>query len=249
MAAIMETPNDEVARLDMAARAIIGNRFISHTRWSFLVMTVFLVALAVASGGSFHETYLLPGIAVCAALLTLILWVSGRYKLYVPAVFFFILAIQFLLSGKTIVRVSDRIYGSIMSAMLGYVFWRHAGPFATVNVPGWEKERAKVDAWWRALTAPERNEQVIEFSTGSFWTGYYRYRIMRPGPHWAVAKLWKGKVSARSDYRVRDLSEVTFATMPKGETKVSIGNRTMQAVNVSPPMLGSADDSSLSKSA
>lgn len=233
----MEIPNDDLARLDMAARALISETFISRNRWLFLFINLCFVASAFAPDSRFDNPLLAPVFAVCASFATAILWVHWRYKLYVPALFCFAIAIGFVLLGKAVDMTSGRIYGSIMSAMFGYAIWTQAGPFATVNAPGWEKEQAQVSAWWRVLTAPERNEEVIEFSAGSFWTGVYAYRLMRPGPFWAVAKLYKGEARRLSDYRIRELSAVTFTGSPTGEMMVTMGNRTMRVVNISPPTL------------
>jgi hypothetical protein len=136
-----------------------------------------------------------------------------------------------------------------MSTIFGLVFWKQAGPFATVKESGWEKERSEVEAWWRVLTATERDKEVAEFSTGSFWTGYRTYRLTSSGHYWAILRLWKGKARILADSRIRDLSAVTFTTLPTGEKQVTIGNRTMRAVKLSMPNLVDPQESTLSKSA
>jgi hypothetical protein len=245
----METPNDEIARLDMAARAVISETFISRNRWPFLLINLFLVAAVLASNARFDTPLNAPVFTVCAALATAILWVDWQYKLYVPALFYFATAIGCVFLGKTFDALSDRIYGILMSTMFGLVFWKQAGPFATTNESGWEKERYEVDAWWRVLTATERDKEVIEFSTGSFWTGYRTYRLTSSGHYWAMVRLWKGKACVLADFRIRELSAVTFTTLPTGEKQVTIGNRTMRAVDLSMPSLADPQESTLPKSA
>ncbi len=245
----METPTDEVARLDIAARAVISKVFISGNRWWVLFINLCLTALVFASNDRFTTPLIAPAFAVCAVFATVVLWVNWQYKLYVPALFCFAIAIGCVLLGKTFITPSDRIYGILMSSIYGYAFWTLAAPFATVNAPGWEKEQSQVAAWWRVLTTPERDKDVIEFSAGNFWTGYYTYRLLRPGPYWVVAKLWKGRLSVRSNYSVRELSAVTFMTLPTGEKQVTIGNRTMRAAIISMPDLASAKEPPLPKSA
>jgi hypothetical protein len=215
----------------------------------FLVLNLILVAFALAFSGRFDNPMVAPLFAVSAAVSTAIFWGNWRYKLYFSALFLFAIAVGCALSGKVFDSTSDRIYGIFMSTIFGCAFWQQAGPFATVNAPGWEKEKSQVDTWWQVLTAPERDKEVIEFSSGSFWTGFHTYRLVSPGPYWAVVRLWKGGTRVLAHYRIRELSAVTFMTLPTGEMKVRIGNRTIRAVNVSMPMSGDSKESALPKSA
>ena len=252
MAGIMTTPTDEVTRLDMAARAKSCEAFVSRLRWILLLLSLFFVALAIGSTASFYETLFVRAAAALAGFTTVVLWSNFRYKLYFPPLLFLSLGIGGAFFNFPTHRIFDRIgwlCGFVGAFVLpSYHMWRQAGIFATVNTPEWDKERSLVDAWWRTLTAPETDKKgIIEFSTGNFWSGYYTYRLMSPGRCWVVAKLWKGKVAALSDYRVRKLSGVTFAATRNGETKVTIEGRTINAANVFPPMFGVTEASSLAK--
>jgi hypothetical protein len=153
-----------------------------------------------------------------------------------------------MLLGKTQDTTHDQLLCASLCALYGYAFWRFAGPFATVKAPGWEKEQSQVEAWWQALTSSERRQDVIEFSTGSFWREYYTYRLVRPGPYWVTVKIYKrwGR-PIPWEYRVRELSSVSFTALPGAQMKVRIGKRTMRAVNMSPTILDGARESPLPK--
>jgi len=252
MAGIMTTPTDQVARLDMAARAKSYEVSVSRLRWILLFLSLFTGALAIESTASFHETLFVRAVAGFAGVTTVVLWSNTRYKLYFPALLFLSLGIGaafFDLPTRhgTFDRISRLCGFAVVFVLPSYYFWKQASILATVNAPEWETERSQVETWWDILTAPRTNKQrVIEFSTGSFWSGYYTYRLMNPGSCWVVAKLRKGKVGAWADYRVRQLSGVTFAANPNGQMKVTIAGRTISATNVYPPMFGSPEAHSLS---
>jgi hypothetical protein len=249
----METPIDEIARLDMAAQAKGGLAVTSRLRWILLFLSLFITALAIEPTASFYETLSLRVAAVFLSLMTVILWSNWWYKLYLPAILIFCFGIGGAFFWRPLATELDWSVSALWCVgffvLFSYAWWKQAGIFTTVNSPGWEQARSKVDAWWCVLTARERDQEVIEFSTGSFWTGYYTYRLLRSGPCWAIAKLWNGKVSARSSYRVQELSAVTFSTLPSGEKQVTIGESRMRAVNLSMPNLANPKESMLPKSA
>ena len=109
----MDAPNDEIARLDTAARAVISETFISRNRWLFLLINLFLVAAVLASSARFDTPLIAPVFTVCAAVATAILWVDWQYKLYVPALFYFATAIGCVFLGRTFDALSDQIYSNL----------------------------------------------------------------------------------------------------------------------------------------
>ena len=236
----MTTPTDEVARLDLAARAKVGELSVAGLRWLFVFFSVVIGALAIEPAASFYETLSLRVAAALAGVTTVALWSNFRYKLYFPALFFLSLGLGGGFLRWPMHGTSDRIFGLCHAALVfvlpSYYLWTKAVTFAAVNTPEWDRERSQVDAWWYTLTAPESNKSgIIEFSVGRFWNGYYVYRLIKPGSCWVVAKLWNGKVGASSDYRVRHLSDVAFTLNRNGETRVTIDGRTMRAADISPP--------------
>lgn len=241
MAATMTAPTDEVSRLDMAARAKVAELVVPRLRWIFLFFSIFIGALAIEPTTSFYETPSIRLIAAFALITTVVLWSKSRYKLYFPALFLLSFGIGAALHSWSTRDTFDRFDGLCwggMSFALGIYYLRtKAGIFATVNTPEWDKERAQVDAWWSILTAPESNKKgIIENSTGSFWSGYYTYRLMKPGSYWVVAKLWNCKAGPRSDFRIRHLSDVACPENRNGVMMVTIDGRTIIATKISPPM-------------
>lgn len=241
MAATMTAPTDEVSRLDMAARAKVAELVVPRLRWIFLFFSIFIGALAIGATSSFYETLCVRAMAALAVIATVLLWSKSRHKLYFPAFFFLSFGIGASLlnwsAHDTFDRIDGLCWGVISFALAIYYLRTKAGIFATVNAPEWDKERAQVDAWWSILTAPESNKKgIIENSTGSFWSGYYTYRLMNPGSYWVVAKLWNCKAGPRSDFRIRHLSDVVCAGNRNGEVMVTIEGRTIIATKISPPM-------------
>jgi hypothetical protein len=249
MTKAMETPNDEIARLDMAARAEVAEGLIPSIRSLFVVLSLFFVVLASVDEGAFHETLFVRVIAFYTVVTTVILWRDWRYKLYLPALLFVAILVGSgwfpVDSGIRFFRVSDS-FVRVYCLLKAYTLWQYAGFYATANAPGWEKEQAWVNGCLYMLRDQRRAREVIEFSTGSFWSGYFTFRLLNSGPYWAVAKFKRGNMRRLVEFRVRDLSAVTFTALPAGEMLVRIGNRTRRAVNVSPPGFG---ESRLPKSA
>lgn len=237
----METPNGEIARLDMAARALISERYISGNRWWILFINLVLVGFVCTYRARFDTPLIAPIFVVCAAAATLALWTEWRYMIYVLAFFCFLLTIGCALLGRTFDTLFDRLYAIAMSIIFGLVSWKQAGPYAIANAPGWETERSQVEAWWWKLTSPEIANDIIEFSAGSFWTGRHTYRLMDVGSGWAIARLWKGFARILPNFRIRELSAVSFASLPTGEKRVIIGGRTMRAFDLVVPELTDAN--------
>jgi hypothetical protein len=245
----METANEKIARLDMAARALISERYISRNRWLFLFTNLVLGEFVFAYSTRFDSALIAPIFAVCAAVATVALWTDWRYKIYVLAFFCLLLTMGCALLGRAFDTLSDRLYGIGMSIVFGLASWKQAGPYAIANAPGWETERSQVEAWWWKLTSPERANDIIEFSAGNFWTGHYTYRLMDVESGWAVARLWKGIGRILPNFRIRELSAVTFASLPTGEKRVTVGGRTTRAFNLVTPELTDTNSPIIPKSA
>lgn len=83
-----------------------------------------------------------------------------------------------------------------------------------------------------------RSERTIEFSTVKLWVFSYTFRLLKPGPYWAVIVASK-QLGTRFPlgFGVRKLNEVEFLRLPDGKMEVRIGKRTMHATNLSPSSL------------
>jgi hypothetical protein len=126
--------------------------------------------------------------------------------------------------------------------------WNQAGPIALVGGPGWENERSQVERWQQILTSAGPLRDVVEFSTGSFWTGYFTFRLLRAERFWVVAKFKKGKTNGKADYRVYELGAVRFTPLPMGEMKVTIGKKILRATSFLDPTFAAIPKSALSTS-
>ena len=241
----MRIPTDEVTRLDMVARAKRCELSIARLRWVLLILSLLLGVLAIGSTASFYETLFVRAAAVSTGLAGVLLWSNSRYRLYFSAILFLSLGIgsvPFELPVRGLVDQMSLCGWVGIFVVQSCYLWKQAGIIATVSTPEWNNERMQVDAWWRILTAQGGNKNgLVEFSSGSFWSGYYTYRLMNPGTCWVVAKLWKGKTGARSECRVRHLTDVSFVATDKGRLAVIIDGRTISAEGVSPSIPGSAE--------
>ncbi len=228
----MEASGFDFGRLNMAARAVVSRQFVARIRWIFLGLNAVLAFLAVWSPSPLYGPWFLPVVFVSATFATLVLWSDWRYRLYPPAAWYIVVGLG-TLAMKSSDTTYDRVHGAVICGILATaILWR-AFPLATVDGPGWEKEQSLVETWWGVLTSAERRSDVIEFNVGSFWKGYYTYRLMKPGPFWVVAGIYKGQARELTYFRILKIGDVVLPL--NGEHKVRIGRRTMHVENLQVP--------------
>ena len=249
----MEASNDKVRRLDLAARVEATQASADSLRWRLLILTACCLFLAMDFGASTSEDLCVWGLAVLGGLTTAALWTSWRFKYYLGVIFFLGLGLDgVLVGGYSHTATADALRTAWLAPcfiIAVYLLWRQAQQYAIVNGPAWESERAEVGGLALVLTSPRRAPDVIEFSTGNFWTGYFTYRLLSSGPCWFVAKFKRGNIGRLLDYRVRRLSEVSFARKPGVGIEVKMGKKTMLAEDVSSTMLELGIEPPLSKTA
>lgn len=245
----MTLQSSEVDRLDMAARAFTGQRYISRNRGLFLIVIFLLVLTAIAYHGKFESPLIAPIFVAFALTASAALWINWRFKIYVLAIFCFLIALGAGVMGKSFPDRTDQIYMIAMSAIIGINLWKMAGPYATANAPGWESERFLVEDWWQKLTALRTTKDIIEFSAGGFWTGYHTYRLLSEESCWATLRYWRGMARVTPVFRVRQLSAISFAELPSGEKRVTLGSRTMRATNLKMPERENYSETTFSKGA
>ncbi len=234
----MKKELSEVERLDLAARALVSAIANTYGRVSLAVLSFVALLIAIEGAVSFRETLILCIFAVTAAIVTASLWLNWRYKIHVFAIFLFALGLNlFLLENHSYGWISDFCY-FLAFASGAYERWKSAGPFAAVQRQGWEKERSQVYEWLQKLNGAERADDVIEFSTRSFWRGHYTYRAIRTDRRWVVAKFKKSFNQQLAEYRIRELNDVNFTSLPDGKVKIDIGNSAPAEIDASPEMLG-----------
>ncbi|ABF41658.1 hypothetical protein Acid345_2657 [Candidatus Koribacter versatilis Ellin345] len=221
----LEKQNLRVERLDAVAKVLSTVSWLSRARTPLLFVVPICILLTVSSEASRLETVLI-GIVSASALLALVaLWTEWRYKLYVVAA----LCLVFGASGilwqyqEAHKRPMDWFYGSGLSLM--FLYWGcaivvTAHRYAVVNGDSWREEREQVDALIQRV-ARRSEPDVLEFSTGNFWRGYWTYRLYNLGTGWLVARFKKGSTKL-VECRVRGLSEIVFHPEASGNWNVDV---------------------------
>jgi hypothetical protein len=221
----MKRPVSVIERLDFAARTQTSTALISRVRVILVFLTIFITLLAISSTAPFRETLLLRVLAAISAMVTAILWQEWRYKLYALAILAFCFGIADVLSvdhprNHTVLGWISAHSQLPMFAYFGCGLWIIARRYAIVNGSDWQKEREQLAEWLGILSNPS-SVDVVEFATGSFWTGYWNYRIVKEGDYWIIAKFKRGTTKL-AGYYVRQPNEVTFTVLPSGKWKVDI---------------------------
>jgi hypothetical protein len=211
-----------IERLDLAARSKVTTSVISYARISLLILSPFFAVLAVNSVAPFLETVLVALIAAGGLITSVVLWLNWRFKVYALSLWCFLFVIGNLISNhhphshSVLGWIGEHSFG-LLFIYYGSTIWLMAGCYAQANESSFREERERVEKWMNehsAITA-------IEFPTGSFWTGYWTYRILNPGDCWVVAQYKRGRKKLAS-CRVYELKDVSFAQLPSGKWRIDI---------------------------
>ena len=205
------------------------------------LLSLFIIFLAVISGASFYETLAVRVLATLAVVTTLMLWLGSRYAAYALAIFFFAALIGGWLpfddpDTHTILGSTTRGMLSVMFLFGGYQWWTNAMPFTTAQSEELERERSQVGEWIGILKSSKKTDQVVEFSTKSFFRGYWTYRLLNTGSYWVVARFKSGSMARILDCRVLGIDAVRVKDQPEGKLSVEMGDRGIQEVEISAVM-------------
>ncbi len=231
----------EHERLDLAAQAQVTEKTASYQSVIMLFFSVLSVLMAIVPDIPFSLKLPSGVLAIITATAAVIMWLRQRYALYALAIAYAAVGIGFAwLTSQEPGRHRDWFFSigyCLLFLNLGYRHWRRARPFAAIHSPGWEKEEAQVQYWLKVLKT-DGQSRVLEFDTGSFWTGYFSYRLLNPGNCWAVARFKSAKPDWGQlvDYRILTPSAVRFSELPDGNLSVDIENRSIRKIRVSPEM-------------
>jgi hypothetical protein len=235
----MTTESNELQRLDFAAKSRGDGGASSGTiRFVFTALALFIVLLAVESEAPARETFIVRVLAVIASICVLISWVQKRYAGFAWAAMFFAMAIGALLTSDYSRSASGwtaRLSLVTLLAYTAFLFCKRAWGLTVTQGPSWNKEREQVEKW-TAILGTSESPQVLQFSSESFWTGYFVYRMLNTGFCWVVAKFKRGNVHDIIECRVLDLSEVRQVHLRAGELEITIDNRSIPKVKASPDM-------------
>jgi hypothetical protein len=231
-----------VEKIDRAAKARANQRLISYRRIALPVASVLFILLASASEAPPHETQLVKALAATAVVTSVLIWSSWRYKLYGVAIFCFLFAVANVLwndhprHGTALGWIAGH-FPSFLFTFYGAGMCVIARRYSIVSGNDWKDQRKQLDDWFQNLNS-QSGTNVIEFPTGSFWTGYWTYHILNTGDCWLVAKFKRGttKLAACS---VVELKHVVFTGLPSGKWNVEITEknktRTFTEVEIARP--------------
>ena len=214
-----------IERLDLVARSKASLQTISYARIVLLILTPFFVLLAFYSTASSRETVLVAVLAAASFLTSLLLWLDWRFKLYALSLFCFLFAICDVVSTDH--PHSDTLLGFIGARYLVLLFiyygcglWLMGRRYALASHSSFREEREQLDRWMNELngTAP------IEFPSGSFWTGYWNYRILNPEGCWLVAQFKRGGTKLGS-CRVYESGDVSLKRLLSGRWQIEISRK------------------------
>jgi hypothetical protein len=230
----------ERQRLDFVAKSQCAGGLSSGTiRLVMTGLALFVVFLATVSEAPPRETFMIRVLAVVAFVCVLISWLQKRYTGYAWAALFFAMAVGALLTrdySRTTSGWVARFSLVILMAYTAFFFCKRAWDLTVTEGPRWKVEREQVQKWTAMLGDLEASPQVLQFSSESFWTGYFDYRLLNTGFCWVVAKFKRGNAHDIVECRILDLGAVRQTQLRQGELGIAIDNRPIPKVKASSDM-------------
>jgi hypothetical protein len=235
------TDHTQIERLDLVARAEATKIILSRTRVPMTFVAALMVLLAIISAASFYETATVRILAILAVVTTIMLWVRSRYAPGALAVLLFatVVAGSFIADdpdAHTFLGLASAYVGFALLLLVGYRWATNAMPFTAAHSKGLENERYQVEDWIKILTSPGRTDPVAEFSTKSFWTGYWTYRLLDAGSCWVIAKFKTRNTGRLLQCRVRERGAVRVAESADRVLSIAMGETSVSPVEASPEM-------------
>ncbi len=188
---------------------------------TFTLLSVVCVLLAIFPASSFYESAIVRLVAVLSVVTSTMLWLNSCYAAYALAVVYFLFLVGIWLPFNdpdyhTLLESTIRSGFSVVFLVGGVRWWTNAGPFTIAQSARFEKERTQVREWISVLKRTEETNQVLEFSAKSFWTGYWKYRLLNAGNYWVIAKSKIGNTERLLDCRVRGLDAIHVTNDRRG---------------------------------
>jgi hypothetical protein len=218
-----------IERLDLAARVEAKANLISYGRFVLSCLSLLCIVVMVASEASGRDVWAIRLLAAVGAILSVALWFDWRYNLYAISILCFALATLFVLGDKhPLPHTVPGWIGAYFSDGLVPVYWGcvaavFASRYAKVKSDDWQRERHQVDGWLWTLKH-QSGKDIIEFASGSFWTGYWTYRILNPGDCWVIAQFKRGTTKV-AHCRVRELNQVALTRLTSGKWKITVTDK------------------------
>ena len=231
----------EIKRLDPVARAEATKLILPRARVPVTFVTAFMVLLGIISTASFSETSTVRILAILAVVTTIMLWTRSRYAPCALAVLLFatVIAGRFIADdpdAHTLLGSASAYVGSAILLLAGYRWATNAMPFIAAQSEALENERYQVEGWIKILTSPGTTDPVTEFSTKSFWTGYWTCRLLDAGSCWVIAKFKTRNTERLLQCRVRERGAVYVTERTGTGLSVTMGDTSVSRVETSPDM-------------
>jgi hypothetical protein len=226
----MKKQLNEVERLDLAAQAEVAEGSLHAQRWAFGALAAIAVLLAIPSEASVKETLALWVFATVIVLAAVTTWLHWRFALHAAAICYLAFGVALLVfeprHSASFVEWIFPIAMLVAFANSAYRFLKLGARLAAVHGKEWQKERAQVQQWLTMLVNRATEEPVFEIPTGSFWTGYFKYRFMNRGGAWVVARFKRGSYLHPLDYRI--LGPDSVKMVPGNKLNIKIDKRTIK---------------------
>lgn len=207
MVRLVRKDYSQLERLDLAARARATEASIPRTIVVFAIFAVICTVLSAGSTASQNETGAVELFSVSLYLTLIALWLRWKYAFHMIALLFIAVAVggMFFRGYNPHTAFGWIVYLSypLIFAAPIYQFWKNGVTFRAVRGKDWQTERAQVSDWLAAIQRSSR-PTILEFSTGSFWTGYSTYRVLNIDYGWAIARFKTSKLQTLYDFRIRD---------------------------------------------
>lgn len=236
-----------IERLDLVAKSKTTDQLISYARAVLLILGLVFALLAVNSTAGRLETLLVWVLTASSFLTALVLWLDWRFKVFSLSLLCFLFAAGNVLTNDR--PHSHTLLGWIAANSLTLLFAYYgcgvfvmARRYASVNDNKFIEEREQLENWLQQLRGVG---SAIEFPSGSFWTGYWTYRMWNPGGCWVIAQFKRGTTKLRT-CRVYESKDVSITQTSSGKWQVDIAGKRGRKKTFAQVELTSASTSAIS---
>jgi hypothetical protein len=233
----VETQLTELQRLDLTAKALGNDGYFVRSRLSLTVLSGFFLLELV-----FADTASMKVVTSIACVGTVLCWLRWRYSVFALPVVVIAVGLGMLLSREFPGSRSGWQGGLAyfpFFAYMAYWYWDQGKTYSTVQGKAWNQERAEVQKLIDLLKNPSDAGSILEFSSGSLWTGYFTYRFLKADNYWIVARFKTGQMRRMLECRVRGPAAIQIVQNSSGELSVQIDGHRIPRVKTSPEMRAS----------
>ena len=164
----MKKDLSEIDRLDVAARSLVTEAYISGMRLSLIFFSISIVLSAMEAKGPFFTVLTSRVLAILFALISAGSWSGWRYKVYALAILPVVWIAGLMFRDGFPHYWPIWLAVSLVALWLTYGTWKGTGPLESVQCAEWDREHAQVERWLRLLQNHDLSADVLEFNGGSF---------------------------------------------------------------------------------